>query len=286
MKNKQENIDTKNKEESFSKMKVNYSKSKEGAWTEMESKLDSTNFKKEAVVIKMNFKRWSLVASLVLIVGVIAFMKFFTIRIVSSQSEIVVVTLPDNSTVTLRGGSALNYNPYWWFTDRSIYFEGEAFFDVVKGGSFSVNSKNGVVQVLGTSFNIYARNERYEVFCKTGKVKVITAGDSQIITPGMLAKLDEKGMLSVANDLEASEILSWQTKLFNFSNTSLDKVVQEVEREYNVAIKLVLINASNYHFSGKFERDKNIKDLLNSIAFSLNLQLEQVNKSSFVLKKQ
>ena len=82
-----------------------------------------------------------------------------------------VVTLPDNSIVTLRGGSELSYAPYWWFADRSLQFEGEAFFDVEKGSSFTVQSDNGVTQVLGTSFSIYANDENYEVFCKTGKVK-------------------------------------------------------------------------------------------------------------------
>ena len=105
------------------------------------------------------------------------------------------VILPDGSIAQLNGSSTLKYHPYWWNISRNISLEGEAFFEVAKGSKFSVESKNGTTSVLGTSFNIYARSNQYEVVCVTGKVWVenATGEVSTIITP------NQKAVLSIPN---------------------------------------------------------------------------------------
>ena len=53
-----------------------------------------------------------------------------------------------------------------------MHFTGEGFFSVQKGSRFKVVSQQGIVEVLGTQFNILSRKGTYEVACVEGKVKV------------------------------------------------------------------------------------------------------------------
>ncbi|MGK0386747.1 MAG: transmembrane sensor, partial [Patiriisocius sp.] len=54
------------------------------------------------------------------------------------------ISLPDTSKVTLNAVSTLSYNDEKW--DRNIYLEGEAYFKVTKGETFSVHTSQGKVQ--------------------------------------------------------------------------------------------------------------------------------------------
>lgn len=109
---------------------------------------------------------------------------------VASDSAIVNHVLPDQSNVTLKTGSALSYEGD--FQDRIVNLEGEAFFEVKPGNSFRVKTDNGTVEVLGTSFNVFARDEYLMVDCKTGKVSVSSNGNSEILTPGERALIHNK----------------------------------------------------------------------------------------------
>jgi ferric-dicitrate binding protein FerR (iron transport regulator) len=46
----------------------------------------------------------------------------------------------------------------------------EAYFQVKKGQTFSVNTTDGVVKVLGTHFNVKQRKNYFEVNCFEGLV--------------------------------------------------------------------------------------------------------------------
>ena len=91
-------------------------------------------------------------------------------------------TLPDGSIVRLDASSSITYKPKKWLKEREVKLSGVAFFEVKKGSKFVVFTDKGQVEVLGTSFNINARDEKFEVICKTGKVAVSNNGNSSKVT--------------------------------------------------------------------------------------------------------
>ena len=100
----------------------------------MEDKLNNTTevepkqLRKQTKVISVNWRRYSIAASIAILFGLVGFMKFYTVEFNSVNGGTLSLTLPDNSKVLLNGESSIQYNPYWWSFNRQLTFEGEAFF--------------------------------------------------------------------------------------------------------------------------------------------------------------
>ena len=273
----------------FSKVKVGFTQSKEDIWSKMEDKLNNATeveqkeVRKQGKVISINRKRYSIAASIAILLGVLGFMRFYSVEFTSVNGATLSVILPDNSKVLLNGESSIQYNPYWWSFDRQLSFEGEAFFEVEKGSEFSVFSQNGTTQVLGTSFNILADEGVYEVFCKTGKVKVSGGVDFKVIFPGTLAVLSSTGQIEISENVKIEEILAWRTNEFIFNTASLTKVIRELESYYNVTIETPNLNLEEILFSGSLSREASLNEVLESVCFSFNLHVEKSGKNIYTV---
>ena len=68
--------------------------------------------------------------------------------------------------------TTLKYASNKWDKKRRVRLEGEAFFKVAKGSTFTVDTKTGSVKVLGTQFNVKNRIGFFEVVCYEGLVGV------------------------------------------------------------------------------------------------------------------
>ncbi len=147
------------------------------------------------------------------------------------------IQLPDASTVELNAHSEIKYNQYTWYFNRTINLKGEAFFKVKKGSAFTVESRLGTTTVLGTSFNIFSRKNKYEVKCYTGKVKVhlLPPGKNKIIVPGQAVSFIENHKLEQTKfDVEHR---NWQSGSFYFDNQPLEEVLETIERQFGVEVE-------------------------------------------------
>ena len=149
----------------------NWSKSNSSVWEE----LDALAIQHPVEKVRYDFRiiQWSIAAVFVLFLGISGFFRFYSKTITTQAGSHLAMSLPDGSKVNLNAQSTLTYHPYWWRFERKVTFEGEGFFEVEKGKRFSVISKLGTTQVLGTTFNIFSRNDVYRVTCISGSVKVI-----------------------------------------------------------------------------------------------------------------
>jgi len=143
-------------------------------------------------------------------------------------------TLPDESSFVLNAESELSYDADAWKKDRSLNLSGEAFFQVKKGSKFSVLTKNGRVEVLGTEFNVNARDGFFEVFCQSGKVLVKSSSGT---TVGELTK-DEHIRISPDQTTEKWKASttgkpSWMSGVSKFRQVPLSVVLAEIERQEN-----------------------------------------------------
>jgi len=145
--------------------------------------------------------------------------------------------LPDNSQVVLNSGTEAEYKEWNWAANRRIELKGEAYFKVAKGETFDVVTPNGTVTVVGTQFNVKARNGRLDVTCYEGKVRVTTANKEEIIlTPGMTVGFANGKNLQLPN--EEGDAPGWLEYETSFSKVNLPDVIEELERQYNKTITL------------------------------------------------
>jgi len=266
-----------------SKLSVEWGESKEDIWAKMEAQMKESKPTGRVISLNRSILQWAVAAVILLLLGTTAFMRFYTERSLVADGEHRIVELPDNSKVHLNAGSEVGYHPYWWVFSREVQFEGEAYFEVEKGSRFQVESGNGTTTVLGTSFNIYARDENYRVTCLTGKVQVENADQSSTV----LLLPNEKAEL-VSNELkkltvDAVQDIAWTTNSFIFTDRPLREVFAEIERQYNVVIDLP--EELKFSYSGNFDKTSDVKQVLGYVCRPFNLNFIEEKNGVFRIEK-
>lgn len=147
--------------------------------------------------------------------------------------------LPDGSSVQLNAGSKVVFNKNKWEDQRLVKLEGEAFFEVKKGEQFTVNTPQGSVSVLGTSFNVLARGNEFEVTCFTGKVRVESSnGKTRVLTEGQHTRALNGAELSEVQATDLDKKAGWRQRSFYYVDYPITKVFSEVERQFDINIEM------------------------------------------------
>ncbi len=289
---KDKNLTPEEEKALFSKLEFKYSRSKDDVWAALDKVTSEKSTREEVIpeetkVVSINWRVWSVAASIILILTVGLVARFYTTAIEVAPGEFTSHTLPDGSEVHLNAESSISYNPYWWKMNREVEMEGEAYFIVAKGRKFTVDTELGTTQVLGTEFNVYARGDVFEVYCETGKVKVTNEDESNevILEPGQFAKVVEEAVTKEVEDVEQGMILSWRIGQFIYNNTPLSKVFEDVQRHYDVTIRVSDKNILKEIYTATIRRDNSITDTLDAIAAAMSLKIEKRNEDTFLIRK-
>jgi transmembrane sensor len=202
------------------------------------------------------------------------------------------IVLSDGTKVWLNAGSKLSYPALFDpGNDRTVYLDGEAYFEVAKikknrsqkNGTaksenlrFIVRSIGQEVEVLGTHFNInaYQNEEVIRTTLLEGSVRVTSnklvtsspnvktgqSANSVVLKPNYQAALKNNCIgVSQAN---VDEVIAWKNGLFRFKDQSIEVVMRQLEKWYNVEVVYQGIPTIE-RFNGVIERSKSITDVLN-----------------------
>lgn len=260
-----------------------WTRSEAEVWAELERRLTVPAEKR---LLRVNFEtvRWAVAATILVIISLAGFARFYTTQVESPAGQHLQALLPDGSQISLNAESSISFHPYWWKISRKVRLSGEAFFEVAKGRTFSVESANGVTQVVGTSFNVYARADKYHVTCITGVVRVKSPSGSQVvIRPNSKATVLPDGKISVLTGIETFPEISWRNNIFLFTATPAREVFREIERQYGVKIDLTVTGNSLY--SGNFSKKQNVEEILSYVCPALGLQFKQTAAGEFVVSR-
>ena len=199
---------------------------------------------------------------------------FYTVTENTARGEHAVVQLPDRSTVTLNAESKLSYKPLAWLVQRKVTLEGEAFFEVKKGSRFCVRSGDKRVNVLGTTFNVYARTSMYRVTCLTGQVEVCVGRETAVLHPNMQVAFREQ--IDITENVAHAAANGWMQGKFVFVETPLSEVIAEVERQYNIHVASEGDYDPNHLLSGNFSKTGQAEELLEIIGkpFGIKFSIE------------
>ncbi|MEM8899111.1 MAG: FecR domain-containing protein, partial [Bacteroidota bacterium] len=187
--------------------------------------------------------------------------------------------LPDQSIVTLNAASTLVLDTTNWSSNRTLFLEGEAFFDVTEGSTFRVNTDQGEVKVLGTSFNVFQREDRLKVACYTGKVEVAHQKQKVILNPEEYAYLDLKGTL-IKDSIRNRNSNGWMDDVYSFKDEPVSEAFKEIERQFGVTV-VINTPAKDSLYSGFFS-GRSLKDALENVCYSMSLEYDVDLKSKMV----
>jgi transmembrane sensor len=191
---------------------------------------------------KSNLRLLKMVASVaaVFTLGLFAFQLITkdNLTTVSTQEVAALVSLPDQSTVSLAPHSTITYDKKGFNSDRHLTLDGKASFDVEKNkGSFVVNAKDFDVTVLGTTFTVETTGAQKNVKVLEGKVAVKTPKSASIIlTDRQSTIIEENKPLEV---IPASfDKDGWIKPAMSYNKEPLSRVLSDIEIKFGVKIEL------------------------------------------------
>lgn len=186
-------------------------------------------------------------------------------NIQAPMATIETVELPDNSKITLQENASVIFKKYGWPFNREVTLEGEAYFEVAKGKTFTVATSKGTVQVLGTKFNVNTKNNNFIVTCYEGLVAVTVNGLTTNVTPGNSFTFGDTPLQHIVYTTKPTWILNESS----FADVPLDNVLMEIENQYRVSIKTNNIDV-NLRYTGSFTH-ANLDEALRTVTLPLNL---------------
>jgi len=132
-----------------------------------------------------------------------------------------------------------------------------------KSKIFEVNTRNQVVQVLGTHFNInaYLDEPTVNTTLLEGSVRVsdLRTNISQLLKPGEQSQLSEQ--IEVINLKNTNEAVAWKEGYFQFDEADIKTVMRQIERWYDVSV-VYEGDLPNYRFGGEIERNLSLLQVL------------------------
>ena len=214
---------------------------------------------------------------------------------ITPNRERATVILPDGSKITLNSNSYLRYPDNFSNNSRTVYFEGEALFEVDrdKKKPFIVKTNDLAIEVLGTVFNVsaYPDDETIETTLISGKVSVIpkvlvsseeTAVELNPNQQLVYEKLSQKVNTELVNtDLYTS----WIHGEYIFHNEKLEVIMKKIERWYDMEVIINDPGIADQRLSGRFRDEEPLDQVLEVLKLTTPIQYIVKEKVVIIEKK-
>ena len=198
------------------------------------------------------------------------------------------MTFEDGTRVHLNYNTTLKYPPHFTSNSRTVYLDGEAYFEVAKDNKrpFRVVTANGVVRQYGTSFNVNTYMDGVtKVVLVDGSVSVLpNLGGEYKMKPGELAVLHAATQEVQISEVNIEPYVAWNSGRFVFDNCSLESLMSVISRWYNKEIVFESEDIKKIRFTGDIDRYGNIAPILKAIQRVTHLEMEVRGKSIIIRK--
>ena len=190
------------------------------------------------------------------------------------------ITLSDGTNVWLNARTKIVYPAVFDKSVRQVAVDGEAYFDVAKDKKrpFIVETGKCNMEVLGTKFNFRDYPEDHEVVVSLleGKVELnnlLKKEKEAILAPDERAILNKTNGRMTVETVTASNASQWTDGYLFFDEELLPDIVKELERSYNVTIRIANDSLNTFRFYGNFvRREQSIQEVLDALASTEKIQ--------------
>lgn len=184
--------------------------------------------------------------------------------------------LNDGTIAWINSGSKLTYSSSFVSKKkRSVYLEGEAYFEVVsdKEWPFIVKTNFGEIEVLGTKFSVkdYAEDDLLEVVLAEGAVNLVLkdSEDSPIsVKPNQQIVLNKLSGEVRINKVPKAMANQWTTGAHFFNEISLVQIAKILEKSFDVVIVFRNEAKKELVFYSDFRSDNSLGDILEILSSS------------------
>ncbi|MEZ2444765.1 FecR family protein [Chitinophaga sp. RCC_12] len=181
------------------------------------------------------------------------------------------IELPDGTMVWLNAASSLRFPTAFNGKERTVILNGEGYFEVAHRDNmpFKVQLGSGVVEVLGTRFNImaYQNEANVKTTLLQGAVKVSHNNESVRLAQGQQASWAAGGSSITVGPADTDEAVSWKEGYFQFNRAPLTDVMRQLQRWYDVEVRYEG-NTGKREFWGKIPRNVRLSEALKILELS------------------
>jgi ferric-dicitrate binding protein FerR (iron transport regulator) len=195
------------------------------------------------------------------------------------------LTLSDGSKVLLHKDAHLDFDPTFSGKTREVTLVGEAYFDIRHDARpFIVHAGPITTTVLGTAFNINAREKAFTVTVLKGKVKV----DNGTGVFSILRR-NEQVMVDLINhklkkiQVDAKEEIAWKKPYLLFNDVSMKEAVDELQQRFGVTIALANPASENCHVTASFTQGESLEQIIRVLSKINNMEYKPVAGGGFEL---
>lgn len=276
----------------ISDLKIEHSVNTDAAWDKLTTKFNSG----EARIIPFYKRRVVLraAASIILLMMLTIISRWFMEEeavkplVLKALKKTEQTTLPDGSKVFMNRNSELSYamNAKG---ERKVTLKGEAFFEVVHDEEkpFIITVNEVMIKDIGTAFNVKAfpENNTIEVVVESGEVQFYSPSNAGLsLVKGEKAIYDKSsGHFTKMLPVPTENTNSYRSKQFEFKETLLKEVVEQLNSVYPVTIKLQDKELENLRLSVLFNNEEP-EDIVEIIADTFGLEIEK--KDGLIILKQ
>jgi transmembrane sensor len=186
------------------------------------------------------------------------------------------LTLSDGSAVWLNSDSKIDFPVTFAGTKRKVSINGEAYLEVTTDAEkpFIAQLPEGVVKVLGTSFNVNTyRKGSMDVALLSGSVQVQSQKDSILLKVNQAASYT--GNVLAVREITSKEVLGWKEDgNITIADASSEDVMEAVQRFYGEKL-IIHKSAQGKRAHVSFNKNKDVKDFLKNYAKMQRLTLAE-----------
>lgn len=176
------------------------------------------------------------------------------------------ITLSDGSTVVLKSGSRLftSHNP------REVSLDGEAYFDIIHNPQrhFIIHTGHITTTVLGTAFNIQAKNGNVTVSVTRGRVKVAN-GNKTLAILGVndeIRCLADNSYTTSQNTNTTRKVELWTHEGMTFDHRTMADITRSVGTRYGVSISITSSRIANAKVYVSFSGTESLEEVMTTLS--------------------
>lgn len=231
-------------------------------------------------------KIWWVAASVLLVLGLPLYIFRDNINYTKYQTaygQVKEFNLADGSHVVLNANSSLLV-PRWDFekNDRDVILKGEAAFSVVHtkaNQKFLVHTDGQLnVEVLGTDFSVYSRNNSNKVELRKGSVKLLFNKQKELkpifLKPGDIANIGSEGKIFLKHQQAQPNFIAWKEHRFIFNNTPLREAMVSIEEFFGIKIAISDAFLEQKNITGSFKAES-ADELLAALSEMFSLEIKK-----------
>jgi len=212
--------------------------------------------------------------------------QYHTLQVPAGQR--INLILADNTNVWLNANSIFRYPTAFAKKERTVYLEGEAYFEVSKNKEkpFIVKTNEGDINVTGTSFNVKVCSEHqiFETSLFEGSVDIYDNHRKKVSLKPNQRSVFENGQLVVSQITDYDQFL-WRKGLIAFDNKSLVDILETLSAYFDVQIRIEAQSLPEHTYTGKFRQSDGIDYALRVLQKSIRFSYEKDDETGIIYIK-